>query len=398
MIGGGSGIEYGPKAGAPASIARTIRATRTITQRFICFGRIVLRAGETGGGWLCSSLYTHASMSGKVKAAVAGANGYAGMTLVNLLARHPNVELRQLTSRSFAGKPYESVFPLLELKGEFLPDPDPAGIDVVFSCLPHNIGAAKAGAWLAAGARVIDMSADCRLKDPSQYPKWYRQEHPAPALLARAVFGLPELHEHELQKAELIAVPGCFSTSAILALAPAVASGLAGSDIIIDAKSGVSGAGRSPSMGVHFSEVNESLGAYAIEGHRHTPEMTQELSALGRNGIQITFVPHLAPMTRGILATCYFDLKGSLAQLQDAYREFYAGQPFTRVIPQSPSTKLASHSNLCLVNVSAQNDKAVVTAALDNLVKGASGQGVECFNIAFGFDRRTALEAPIQWP
>jgi len=337
-------------------------------------------------------------MSGKVKAVVAGANGYAGMTLVNLLARHPNVELLQLTSRSFAGRPYESVFPLLELKGEFLPDPDPAGIDVVFSCLPHNVGAAKAGAWLAAGARVIDMSADFRLKDPSQYPKWYRQEHPAPALLARSVFGLPELHEHELQKAELIAVPGCFSTSAILALAPAVASGLAGSDIIIDAKSGVSGAGRSPSMGVHFSEVNESLGAYAIEGHRHTPEMTQELSALGRNGIQITFVPHLAPMTRGILATCYFDLKGSLAQLQDAYREFYAGQPFTRVIPQSPSTKLASHSNLCLVNVSAQNDKAVVTAALDNLVKGASGQGVECFNIAFGFDRKTALEAPIQWP
>jgi N-acetyl-gamma-glutamyl-phosphate reductase len=337
-------------------------------------------------------------MSGKVKAAVAGANGYAGMTLVNLLARHPNVELRQLTSRSFAGKPYESVFPLLEMKGDFLPDPDPAGIDVVFSCLPHNVGAGKAGGWLAAGARVIDMSADFRLKDPSQYPKWYRQEHPAPALLAGAIFGLPELHERELQKADLIAVPGCFSTTAILALAPAVASGLIGSDIIIDAKSGVSGAGRSPSMGVHFSEVNESLGAYAIEGHRHTPEMTQELSALGRNGIQITFVPHLAPMTRGILATCYFDLKGSLAQLQDAYREFYARQPFTRVIPQSPSTKLASHSNLCLVNVSAQNDKAVVTAALDNLVKGASGQGVECFNIAFGFDRKTALEAPIQWP
>ncbi|HEV3102394.1 MAG TPA: Asd/ArgC dimerization domain-containing protein, partial [Candidatus Dormibacteraeota bacterium] len=157
-------------------------------------------------------------------------------------------------------------------------------------------------------------------------------------------------------------------------------------------------AGRSPSIGVHFSEVNESLGAYAIEGHRHLPEMTQELSRLKGGDIKVTFVPHLAPMTRGILATCYFDLKGSLAQLQDAYREFYAGQPFTRVVGQSPTTKLASHSNLCLVNVAAQNDKAVVTAALDNLVKGASGQGVECFNIAFGFDRKTALEAPIQWP
>ncbi len=337
-------------------------------------------------------------MSKKVKAAVAGANGYAGMTLVNLLARHPSVELRQLTSRSFAGKPFESVFPLLDLKGEFVPDPDPAGIDVVFSCLPHNVGAAKAGGWLEAGARVIDMSADFRLKDPSQYPKWYRQEHPAPALLGKAVLGLPELHESELVGAELIAVPGCYSTAGILALAPAVASGLVGSDIVIDAKSGVSGSGRSPSIGVHFSEVNESLGAYAIAGHRHLPEMTQELSALGRNALRLTFVPHLAPMTRGILATCYFDLKGSLAQLQDAYREFYAGQPFTRVVPQTPTTKLASHSNLCLVNVSAQNDKVVVTAALDNLVKGASGQGVECFNIAFGFGRKTALEAPIQWP
>ncbi len=279
-----------------------------------------------------------------------------------------------------------------------LPEPEVAGLDVVFSCLPHNVGAAKAGAWLEAGASVIDMSADFRLKDPTQYPRWYRQEHPAPALLAKAVFGLPELHERELEKAELIAVPGCFSTAAILALAPAVASGLVGSDIIVDAKSGVSGAGRSPSIGVHFSEVNESLGAYAIEGHRHLPEVTQELSALGQNRARVTFVPHLAPMTRGILATCYFDLKGSLAELQDAYREFYAGQPFTRVVQQSPTTKLASHSNLCLVNVAAQNDKAVVTAALDNLIKGASGQGVECFNIAFGFDRKTALEAPIQWP
>jgi N-acetyl-gamma-glutamyl-phosphate reductase len=353
-------------------------------------------------------------MSGKVKAAVAGANGYAGMTLVNLLARHPNVELRQLTSRSFAGQPFESVFPLLELKGEFFPEPDPGGIDVVFSCLPHNVGAAKAGGWLDAGARVIDMSADFRLKDPSQYPKWYRQEHPAQALLAEAVFGLPELHERELQKAALVAVPGCFSTTAILALAPAVASGLIGSDIIVDAKSGVSGAGRSPSMAVHFSEVNESLGAYAIEGHRHLPEIIQELNGIidsphtaatrlssprsGEPRLHVTFVPHLAPMTRGILATCYFDLKGSLNQLQEAYGEFYAGQPFTRVVPHSPTTKLASHSNLCLVNVSAQNEKAVVTAALDNLVKGASGQGVECFNIAFGFDRKTALEAPIQWP
>jgi N-acetyl-gamma-glutamyl-phosphate reductase len=329
---------------------------------------------------------------------VAGANGYAGMTLVHLLARHPGVELTQLTSRSYAGQPYGSVFPLLDLEGTFKLELEGGGLDVVFSCLPHNVGAGVAGAWLSAGARVIDMSADFRLKDVSQYPIWYKQEHPAPKLLGKAVFGLPELHESELKGAELIAVPGCYSTAAILALAPAAAAGAVGSDIIVDAKSGVSGAGRSPGIGTHFSEVNESIGAYAIAGHRHLPELTQELGLLSENGLRITFVPHLVPMTRGILATCYFDLKGSLAQLQDTYAEFYAGQPFTTLIAQTPTTKLATHSNRCLINVAAQGDKAVVTAALDNLVKGASGQGVECFNIAFGFDRTTALEIPVQWP
>ncbi len=242
------------------------------------------------------------------------------------------------------------------------------------------------------------MSADFRLKDAAAYPRWYRQEHPAAELLERAVLGLPELHGDELKEAALIAVPGCYSTASILALAPAVSAGLVGSDVVVDAKSGVSGAGRSPGLGVHFSEVNESVGAYAIGGHRHLPEVVQELGALNGKGLRVTFVPHLIPMTRGILATCYFDLKGSLEQLHDAYAEFYAGQPFTKVVPETPSTKLASHTNHCLVNVAAQGEKAVVTAAIDNLMKGASGQGVECFNIAFGFDRRTALEGALQWP
>jgi N-acetyl-gamma-glutamyl-phosphate reductase len=329
---------------------------------------------------------------------VAGANGYAGMTLVHLLARHPGVELIQLTSRSFAGQPYSSVFPLLDLEGKFTPQLEADGLDVVFSCLPHNVGAGVAESWLSSGARVIDMSADFRLKDVAQYPVWYKQEHPAPRLLDKAVVGLPELHENELKDAELIAVPGCYATASILALAPAVAAGLVGSDIVVDAKSGVSGAGRSPGVVTHFSEVNESIGAYAIAGHRHLPEITQELGALSENGLRVTFVPHLVPMTRGILATCYFDLKGSLHELRGAYAAFYDGQPFTRIVGQTPTTKLASHSNLCLINVAAQGDKAVVTAALDNLVKGASGQGVECFNIAFGFERPTALEGPLQWP
>lgn len=332
-------------------------------------------------------------MTNRVRAAVAGANGYAGMTAVHLLARHPGVELAQLTSRSLAGKAYSEVFPLLDLKGEFVPEPTPDGLDVIFSCLPHNVGASKVGGWLAAGIRVIDMSADFRLHDAALYPKWYRQAHPQPGLLEKAVLGLPELHEAEIKEAPLIAVPGCFSTATILALAPAASSGLIASDVVVDAKSGVSGAGRSPGMGVHFSEVNESVRAYAVEGHRHVAEMVQELP-----GVTLTFVPHLVSMTRGILATCYFDLKGSLPELEEAYREFYAGQPFTHVVDATPATKFTSHSNLCLVNVSAQGRKAVVTSALDNLVKGASGQGVECFNIAFGFDRAAALEGPVQWP
>jgi N-acetyl-gamma-glutamyl-phosphate reductase len=339
-------------------------------------------------------------MSGKVRAAVAGANGYAGMTLVHLLARHPGVELVQLTSRSYSGKPYSEVFPLHDLEGTFRAEPDAAAADVVFSCLPHNVGAGLAAGWLAAGARVIDMSADFRLRDLAQYPLWYRQEHPAPELLAKAVFGLPELHSGELAGAQLVAVPGCYSTASILGLAPAVAAGLVGSDIVVDAQSGVSGAGRSPGLGVHFSEVNESLGAYAIAGHRHLPELVQELDgvAAGGRAPRVTFVPHLVPMTRGILATCYFDLKGTPADLEEAYREFYAGHPFTRVLPKTPTTKLAAHTNLCLVNIASQGEKAVVTSALDNLVKGASGQGVECFNLVFGFERTAGLQEAIQWP
>src|SRR4029077_15891689 len=199
-------------------------------------------------------------MTNRLRAAVAGANGYAGMTLVHLLARHPHVEIQQLSSRSLAGRPLASTFPLLSLEGEFLPEVDASKADVVFSCLPHNVGAAKAASWLDGGARLIDMSADFRLKDLTQYPLWYKQEHPSPALLGKAVVGLPELHEGELKDAELIAVPGCYSTAAILALAPAAAAGLVGSDIVVDAKSGVSGAGRSPGIGTHFSEVNESIG------------------------------------------------------------------------------------------------------------------------------------------
>jgi N-acetyl-gamma-glutamyl-phosphate reductase len=328
---------------------------------------------------------------------VVGANGYAGMVLVQLLAAHPEVELVQLTSRSYAGRPYHDVFPLLELEGSFTQELAHA-VDVVFSCLPHRLGAANAPGWLDQGSRLVDMSADFRLRDSGQYPRWYGAEHPAPALLAKAVLGLPELHAAELSGASLVAVPGCYSTAAILALAPAVSAGLVSSDVVVDAKSGVSGAGRSPGLGVHFAEVDESVHAYAVGGHRHLPELEQELGRLNGSAPRITFVPHLIPMSRGILVTCYFDLAGPVEQLREAYAEFYSGQPFTRVVGQPPATKQTSGTNLCLINVAAQGGKAVVTAALDNLVKGASGQGVECFNLVFGFERTLGLEAPPRWP
>jgi N-acetyl-gamma-glutamyl-phosphate reductase len=321
------------------------------------------------------------------------------MTAVHLLSRHPKVELAQLTSRSFAGRPYAAAFPLLETTGVFSEEPEAAAVDVIFSCLPHNAGASRAAGWLAGGARVVDMSADFRLSDPAQYPTWYRQEHPAPELLGQAVFGLPELHAREIADAQLVAVPGCHSTAAILGLAPAVAADLVRGDVVVDSKTGVSGAGRSPSLGVQFSEVAESTHAYSIGGHRHSPEVSQELGRLANGRApRVTLLTHLLPMVRGILASCYFDLASSLAELKEAYEEFYEGQPFTKVVPDSPHTKLASHTNLCLVNVAAQGDKAIVTAAIDNLLKGASGQGVECFNIAFGFDRAEALRGPWQWP
>lgn len=329
----------------------------------------------------------------RVRAAIAGANGYAGMTLVNLLERHPGVELAQLTSRSHAGQPYSAVFPLLGREGTFLDAPRPDEVEVVFGCLPHGVAASRVPEWLAAGVRVIDLSADFRLRDPSAYPRWYHQEHPAPQLLADAVLGLPELHAPEIADARLIAVPGCYSTASILALAPAVAGDLVASDVIVDAKSGVSGSGRSPGLGTHFSEVSESVHAYAIGGHRHLPELVQELGRLNGGGAPgITFVPHLIPMIRGILSTCYFDARGTPGQLRDAYREFYAGQPFVRVLADAPATKLASHTNLCLIGLAAQGEKVVVAAALDNLVKGAAGQAVQALNVRCGWDERAGLE------
>ena len=343
-------------------------------------------------------MYTHALVGKSVKAAVAGANGYAGMTLVHLLSRHPGVELAQLTSRSFAGQPYSAVFPLLNLEGTFVSEPELDGIDVVFSCLPHNVGAGKAQAWLAGGARVVDMSADFRLKDASEYPRWYKQVHPAPALLGKAVLGLPELHERELKDARLIAVPGCYSTASILALAPAVAAGLVGSDIVIDAKSGVSGAGRKAELDYLFVECNESVRPYGVPKHRHLAEIEQELSIAAGDTVTIQFTPHLVPINRGILTTLYLVPTPSgrdASRIEAAFRESYANEPFVRLLDEKtlPDTKNVAGSNV--IEIAWRHDprtgRLIVMSAEDNLVKGASGQAVQCFNLMCGYEETAGL-------
>ncbi|MHB8508228.1 MAG: N-acetyl-gamma-glutamyl-phosphate reductase [Candidatus Dormibacteria bacterium] len=328
--------------------------------------------------------------------AIIGANGYAGATAAGLILGHPEARLVRATSRSEAGRRLGDVVPGLETDLEYFPDPDPGDAEVVIVALPHGMSASMAGPWLAEGRRVIDLGADFRLADAAAYATWYGQPHPDPDSLAMAVPGLPELTRARLSGASLVACPGCYATAAILALHPAAASGLARPDFIVDAASGVSGAGRSPSLGTQFSEVNEDFKAYSLTGHRHLPEIEQALGA----GVRVTFVPHLVPMTRGILATCYFDLRegASVSELREAYHAAYSGCPFVEVVDQPPRTKAVAGSNRCLIHVTTQGQRVVVLAALDNLLKGAAGQGVQSLNLVMGWPETAGLEGTMRWP
>ena len=283
-------------------------------------------------------------------------------------------------------------------------------VDVVLSALPHAAAAAALEPYIRAGTPVIDCSADFRLHDPETYARWYG-EHPAADLLAQAIYGLPELHRDAIRESRLVAVPGCYPTAAILALAPLVAEGLVEDEIVVDAKSGVSGAGRALKQSSHFAEVDGNLSAYGLDGHRHQPEIAQELGALQGNGgsPRVTFVPHLIPMTRGILATGYATARaGALpaererarAELAERYKSFYDGHPFVHVAPSGPSTKHTLGSNACLVypNVDAVTGQVVAIAALDNLVKGAAGAAVQCLNLMCGFDEGAGLSVAGVYP
>ena len=336
----------------------------------------------------------------KVKIAVLGGSGYTAVELLKILLRHPNAEVVAVTSRQEAGKPVSDLHPVLA--GRFdLPmdvfDPETLknkGVELVFGCLPHGASMGSIPPLLERGMKVIDLSADYRLRDPAVYQEWYKEPHHDTENLNFAVYGLPELYATQIQRAKLVANPGCYPQTAILGLAPFLAANLIEpTGIIVDAKSGVSGAGRTPKLTTHFPECNESVSAYGIGTHRHTPEIEQALGDVANADVQVIFTPHLMPMDRGILSTIYATpaLPYPEEQLKRVLREYYRGKPFVRVRETPPATKDVAHTNFMDICVRLVRGKVLVLAAEDNLVRGASGVAVQNMNLMFGFDERVGL-------
>ncbi|TAK28688.1 MAG: N-acetyl-gamma-glutamyl-phosphate reductase [Chloroflexota bacterium] len=339
-----------------------------------------------------------------MRVGIINVTGYAGVELARILLRHPEVELVSVTGRSAAGKKLREIFPHL-VDTELIVTAELDRVDVAFSALPHKDSAVECLKALEAEARVIDLSADFRLTDTAVYKAWYGVDHPAPEHLPEAVYGLVELQRERIRTARLVASPGCYPTSAILGLAPALKHELIEGQIIVDSKSGVSGAGRTLSLTTHFSEVNENTQAYGLSGHRHQPEIAQELNKLAAAGagargpVEVLFVPHLIPMIRGILSTCYAKLaeipaRPELqAEIRQLYRDFYAGETFVKVTDAPPQTKHVAGSNTCLVYpvVDPRTNTLVVISCIDNLVKGAAGQAVQSMNVMLGLPEATGL-------
>jgi len=334
--------------------------------------------------------------------------GYAGVELARLLSQHPDVWLTSVTGRSTAGKKLCDIFPHLN-SGDMIIEEKLEKVDLVFSAMPHKESAEELIPLLEGDTKVVDISADFRLKSADDYPQWYGFTHPAPRLLEKAVYGLTELYREQIKTAQLVANPGCYPTGAILALAPAVKSGLIEPDIIIDSKSGLSGAGRSLSLPTHYAEANEDTTAYALGGHRHLPEIIQELELLNKKfSPSITFVPHLVPMTRGILTTTYGTLvPGKIAggrsgeeELNVLYRNFYKDEHFVRLVESPPHTKQTLGSNLCLIypTIDRRTSRLIVISCMDNLVKGAAGQAIQNMNLMLGLPEEAGLEALSIYP
>lgn len=341
-----------------------------------------------------------------IRAGIIGATGYGGRELIRILSRHPEVEITSLTAKLDAPVSISEVFPFFrgeidltcypfEATADIFPQ-----VDVIFLALPHRVSMEIAPDFLAQGKKVIDLSADFRLKKPEVYEAWYKVTHKEHHLLEDAVYGLPELYREKIKTASLIANPGCYPTSIILALAPLVQEGqdlVELDDIIIDSKTGVSGAGRSPSMTAHFPEINEDMLAYKVARHQHTPEIEQELSKLAKEPINITFTPHLVPITAGILSTGYLRLQKNISweEVSLLYQDFYYGQPFIRLLPEGtyPRVKNVVGTNYCEIGwqTDERTSRLIVLSAIDNLIKGASGQAIQNMNLMFGFDEETGF-------
>lgn len=341
----------------------------------------------------------------RIRVGIAGAAGYTGCELIRLLTRHPRVDIQWLsTGPTHAGKSLHEVFPHLRVLPDrtFLPlrgAVEEGDVDAVFFALPHGEAMALAPAFLERGARVIDIGADFRLCDCGVFEKWYEKVHTAPALLPEAVYGLTELHRSQIARARLVANPGCYPTVSLLCLAPLIRSGrIDVRSIVIDAKSGVSGAGRGLALKTHYAECDEDLQAYSPLAHRHLPEIEQELGRLAGSEVCVSFVPHLVPMIRGMLAAVYARSKSGFdpPEFQALYEDFYKGEPFVQVLPPGvlPRTKDVWGTNRCEIAVRADPRTGIVVAigVIDNLGKGASGQAVQNLNCMFSFDETAGLD------
>lgn len=347
-------------------------------------------------------------MSSKIlKIGIVGATGYTGVELLRLLVGHEQVDIHVVTSNSEKGNYVTDVFPslsgYLDLKFSEHDSPALTECDVVFFATPHATSMYKIPELLNASVKIIDLSADFRLQDAEQWQHWYGVEHAAPELLKSAVYGLPEINRDQISKADLVANPGCYPTAVSLGLLPLLEEGVVDlNSLIADAKSGVSGAGRKAAMASLFSEASETFKAYGVSGHRHLPEICQTLSLCSGQAVDITFVPHLVPMVRGIFATLYANLKQTDLDVTDIYTTRYANEPFVEVLPNGsqPDTRGVRGTNMCRIAVSQGqgSDKLVVLSVIDNLVKGAAGQAIQNMNIMFGLDEVSGLNLPAIYP
>ncbi len=338
----------------------------------------------------------------KIRIAILGATGYTGEEATRLLLSHPHVEIAGLFSLEFVGQKVWQAFPRFSKRLDMViekyeSEASLEGCDAVIACLPHKASMGFLAPLLEKGIKVIDLSADFRFGSAETYSSVYGVQHQYPDLLERAVYGIPELYRREMKDCSLVAVAGCYPTSAILGVAPLLKKHFARpKGIVIDSKSGVSGAGRTPSTRFHFPECNESVAAYGIGKHRHQPEIEEQFSRLYGAEVKVTFAPHLVPMNRGILSTIYLDPEGdvSLSEIRRAYEEMYDGEPFVTVLPEGafPRTSDVAGTNSCHIGLTKTPEgKIVLTSAIDNLQKGASGQAIQCLNVVFGFEETEGL-------